>query len=239
MPTVKTQDGKVLTKDGKVSCECCDADDDPIGCSATSMPARDVVKTITRAQALALKQSGVQCTFTWSIDQWTIDGRDAAFPTFPNIVSCPAIVTGRSSTTAFTNVCEAGSNFGQLFLGNYATGQTNFGGSLRDVLGSTGMSFSLRQLGDSLNVYELGFSINDFLLQVQFSGSSYRVSIVPVTQGAVSNLGGATFSGVCMGSNFSVAKPTFANVFFSTKSIALASGGGMTSADMSITSFAP
>lgn len=59
MPTVKTQDGKVVTKDGKVSCECCEVLD-PCITSASSPPFIDFTNMteITSAQYATLFASG-------------------------------------------------------------------------------------------------------------------------------------------------------------------------------------
>jgi hypothetical protein len=237
MPTVRTHpNGNIILKDNKVSCECCTADL-PIGCSATAMdPTADVVVNITRAQALALKTSfGVRCTFFLQIASWQIVYNTVGFP---YTVTCPAINLNAISQTVFNTVCNAGSNFGQIFLGDYATGTTIFSGSLRDVLGGIGMSFFLRQLGTSLNQYQLGFRLSNIAVDAQWQGSRAGIALSP--QGTFELRGpDAQFTGLCMGQPFSFQKSYFANVYFNPNTIVSSSGGFIQALNMNVTNVSP
>lgn len=76
MPTVKTQDGKVVTKDGKVSCECCEPPS--IGCPiAACVPSsgdfnNPAVCFVSQATALLYKGGG-----TWTLS--VVASLDASF----------------------------------------------------------------------------------------------------------------------------------------------------------------
>jgi hypothetical protein len=105
MPTVKTQDGKVVTKDGKVSCECCIADNCLTG---SAYDAISGWQEITSAQYAELYAGGtwlvsassnlaLNC-MDWGGDFWTdpATGEDIIMP-LPNAGTS----TGSGSITLF------------------------------------------------------------------------------------------------------------------------------------------
>lgn len=234
MPTVRTQNNSVLLKNNLVSCECCVADG-AIGCSATTMSEfAEVVITITRAQALALKSTfGIRAAVAMEWSAWSVTY--GSLP-FPRTITCPAYTDSKTVQRQFNSVCDVGMGFGQGFAGGYATGSSAFGSSSRDVLSGITLAFYLRQLGTSLNNYQLGF-LWGAEMDVEYEGFTARVGTGQV--GTSELAGTSVFQGSCLGSSFSHSKPYYMNMHFNPAPILSFSTSYLRALSVSITTSPP
>ena len=126
MPTIKTQDGKVVTKDGKVSCECCGPEGPscPIGGACVSS-GNTVRKSINNSQALTYFAGG-----TWNVVYgYSISAQLQRF--FKEFATAPCLLTN-TTTTSFSQSatisfiygvgsCGANTNVGPISIGNQTT----------------------------------------------------------------------------------------------------------------------
>jgi hypothetical protein len=104
MATVKTQDGKVVLKDGRVSCECCGPPCPDSTCSGFA------VANISEAQAAAIYEGGYW-TFTFN---WTRNARlEGYFQEFANDPLIIYIAYNTNFDVSHTEtVFRSGCNFG-------------------------------------------------------------------------------------------------------------------------------
>jgi hypothetical protein len=125
MPTVKTQDGKVVTKDGKVSCECCSSViicinenfgiiNTPLNrCAATPYGLR----TISRPSGIAPAPASVPVRVRGFVDdEFLLNGAITQPGQFPfSIYPCNGAhpVTVDFTLSAATFTIAAGDNHGQ------------------------------------------------------------------------------------------------------------------------------
>lgn len=118
MAKIKLQDGKVVTKDGKPSCECC-GPDCPLG-GACTPSGTNVVKAITSAQAAVYYAGGTwDCQYDFSINA-RLEGYNQ-FSTPNPYIAYETVFSGTANHSFAWSGCQGGTTFGPVATGNGTT----------------------------------------------------------------------------------------------------------------------
>jgi hypothetical protein len=126
MPLVKTQGGKVITKDGKVSCECCGPEGPPCPLGSDCVSSGNVVKKpISNAQALLYYAGGTwNVSFAYSISA-VLQRFFKEFATDPCLLSSTTTTSfAQTATSSFihgVSSCGSSTNVGPISIGNNTT----------------------------------------------------------------------------------------------------------------------